>query len=70
VIASNIHSFGYFAYIGISVVTYLNVSKYLLNDKKRSIKYLKYGASLLIGTSVLSLLFLMFAPWRTIFTSD
>jgi Na+-driven multidrug efflux pump len=34
------------------------------------LKYAKYGAGLLIGAAVLSLLFLMFAPWRSIFTSD
>lgn len=70
IIATNIHNFGYYFYIGISVVTYLNVSKYLLNNKKVSIQYIKYGAGFLTIAVFCSFIFLVFAPWTGIFTKD
>ena len=70
IIAVNVHNFGYFVYIGVSMVTYLNVSKHLLNNKRLSVRYIKYGGVLMAGTAVVSFLFLAFAPWRPVFTND
>lgn len=70
VIATNIHNFGYYIYIGISVVTYINISKYLLNNKRTSISYIKYGAALMILAAIGCIAFLLFADWKTLFTND
>lgn len=52
------------------MVTYLNVSKHLLNNKKLSVSYLKYGAIFMGFMALGSLLFLVFVPWKGVFTNE
>lgn len=70
IIASSIHNIGYVIYIGIGVAAHLNISKYLLNNKKTSIKYMKCGAAFLISAAILFYIFLIFVPWRGVFTNN
>ena len=70
VIATNVHNFGYYIYIGISVVTYINISKYLLNNRRTSVNYLKYGAAFMVIAAITCVSFLLFVNWKSLFTND
>jgi Na+-driven multidrug efflux pump len=69
IIATNMHNIGYFIFTGISVVTYLKVSKYIINHHRKSIEYVKSGAIILLVIAVVFLFAVVYAPWRHMFTN-
>jgi len=70
IIATNMHNIGYFIFTGISVVTYLKVSKHIINHHRKSIESIKNGAIILLVIAVLFLFAILYAPWRHMFTNE
>ena len=68
IIATNVHNIGYFLLCGVSIVSYINVSSFILDNERKSKQFIRKGACTTLALTLIYILFLWKAPWSTFFT--